>query len=96
VTQAVTVVNAPGINTSAQALAANPNRRIWTIQYWGTTPLLVRLGVGASLTAFHFSLKAGGSNDDGTGGFFSDETYKGVVTVIPLSGTARYVCIEEV
>lgn len=87
-----TTANTPAINSSASALAANANRRLWSIQNLGTNPLYVRLGAGASTTVFHVALKAGGSNDDGNGGYIVDEMWKGAVSV---AGTSpRYTVTE--
>ena len=87
-----TTVNTPSINGSGSALAANPNRKAWSIQNLGTNPLFVRLGAGASTLLFHVVLKAGGAQDDGSGGFLADQIYQGAVTV---AGTSpRYTVTE--
>lgn len=91
-TQAASQANTPSIQSSGTALSANPNRRLWSIQNLGTNPLYVRLGTGASTTVFHVALKAGGSNDDGNGGYIVDEMWKGAVSV---AGTSpRYTVTE--
>ena len=80
-------VNVPAIQTSAgNALAANGDRKAWSIQNLGTNPLFVRLGDSASNTLFHYVLKACSAQDDGSGGFISgDGTYRGVISVAGTS-----------
>ena len=90
-------INTPAIVTSAgTALAANPARIAFTIQNLsGANPLFVCLGATASTTVFHVILKAGTSQDDGTGGTLSMEmgaVYNGLVSV---AGTSpRFVVTE--
>jgi len=87
--------NTPSIASSTTALAANPKRIVWNIQNLGQNPLFVLLGTGASTSVFHFVLKAGTANDDGTGGTVGMEEgviYTGVITV---AGTSpRYTVLE--
>ncbi len=87
--------NTPSIASAATALAANTARVGWQIQNLGQNPLFVLLGSGASTTVFHFILKAGTANDDGTGGSFSQmmgTIYDGIVTI---AGTSpRYTVTE--
>lgn len=76
------VANTPEILEAAgTVLAANLDRNQWAIQNLGTNPLFVRLGAGASTSVFHVLLKGGAGADDGTGGFFSDDLYTGIVSV---------------
>ena len=66
--------NTPAISSNATALADSLGRRIaWSVQNLGMNPLYLLLGSGASTTVFHTVLKAGTSNDDGTGGSYSME-----------------------
>jgi len=89
--------NTPEILSSATALSANTDRGGFLIQNLGTNVLFVRLGSGASTTVFHFALKAGSGNDDGTGGSISmgidgPLVYTGIITI---AGTSpRYVAFE--
>jgi len=87
--------NTPAIASDATALAANSARIAWSIQNLGTNALFVRLGSGASSTVFHVVLKAGTGNDDGTGGYASQESgavYNGIITI---AGTSpRYIVLE--
>lgn len=91
-----TTANTPAIVTSAgTALAVNRNRTAWSIQNTGQNPLYVLLGSGATSSVFHFALKGGTGNEDGTGGSVSQEfgtVYTGIITV---AGTnPRFVVTE--
>jgi len=88
--------NTPSIASDATALAANAARIGWQIQNLGQNALYVRLGSGASTTVFHSALKASTSNDDGTGGSFSQMTgtiYTGIVTI---AGTSPRYTVTEI
>lgn len=88
-----TAVNVPAIVTAdGDALAANADRKLWAIQNLGQNPLFVRMATGASTALFHVILKAGTADDDGTGGFISDELHKGVVSV--AGNSPRFVATE--
>lgn len=88
--------NTPAIVTTAgTALAANAFRTAWSIQNTGQSPLYVLLGSGVTTSVFHFILKAGGGNEDGTGGAISQEfgtVYTGIITV--TGTTPRFVVTE--
>lgn len=85
--------NTPAIITAAgTVLALNQSRKVWAIQNLGTNPLFVRLGASASTSVFHVILKAGTGADDGLGGYFSDDTYTGVVSV---AGTSPRCVVTE-
>lgn len=84
----VSAANTPEILSSATALAANGNRTSWNIQNLGTNTLYVRLGADATTSVFHYVLKAGSVNDDGTGGSVGESTgavYTGIITVAGVS-----------
>lgn len=87
--------NTPSIASSTTAIASNTARICWSIQNLGTNALFVRLGTGASTSVFHFVLKAGTGNDDGTGGSVAQESgviYTGPITI---AGTSpRYTALE--
>ena len=87
--------NTPSIASDTTALAANTARAGWFIQNLGQNALYVRLGASASTTVFHYALKAGTANDDGTGGSVSQMegvVYTGVITI---AGTSpRYTMLE--
>lgn len=93
--QTATTSNTPSISSDATALASNTKRIAFVIQNLGTNPLFVRLGSGASDTVFHFVLKAGAAQDDGTGGVITSAEgviYTGIITV---AGTSpRYTVLE--
>ena len=92
----MSATNTPEIANAATALAANSVRGGWQIQNLGTNALFVRLGSGASTTVFHFVLKGGTANDDGTGGSYGENSgtlYTGIVTI---AGTSpRYTVLEK-
>lgn len=87
--------NIPSIASDTTALASNTARAGWMIQNLGQNALFVRLGAAASTTVFHIVLKAGTSNDDGTGGTVAQTAgvvYTGVITI---AGTSpRYAVME--
>lgn len=91
-----THANTPSIQSSATAIASNTKRIVWNIQNLGTNALFVLLGSGASTSVFHFVLKAGTANDDGTGGTVGQEEgviYTGIITI---AGTSpRYTVLEQ-
>lgn len=96
VAQQTTNSNTPSIASSATALASNTARTGWNIQNLGQNVLYVLLGTGASTTVFHVALKAGTSNDDGTGGSVGQE--QGVIFTGPITvaGTSpRYTVLEH-
>lgn len=87
--------NTPSIASSTTALSANNARIGWSIQNLGTNPLYVLLGAGASNSVFHFVLKAGTANDDGTGGSVAQSTGTVFTGPITISGTSpRYAVLE--
>jgi hypothetical protein len=89
------VANTPSIASAATALAANTNRLGWFIQNSGQNVLYVLLGSGASTTVWHFALKAGTANDDGTAGSIGQSAgvvYSGIITI--AGTTPRYVAME--
>lgn len=93
--RSATGANTPSIAYDATAIALNTNRSAWSIQNLGTNTLYVRLGSGATTEIFHFALKAGSVNDDGTGGSVSQSdvvVYNGIITI---AGTSpRYTVME--
>lgn len=80
--------NTPAIGADATAIAANGNRSSWFIQNLGTNTLYVRLGADATTSVFHYALKAGSVNDDGTGGSVGESSgvvYTGIITIAGVS-----------
>lgn len=85
--------NTPSIVTSGgDVIALNASRKSWGVQNLGTNPLFVRMATGASSTVFHIVLMGGIANDDGTGGYFTDDTYTGVVSA---TGTSPRFTVTE-
>lgn len=80
--------NVPTVQTSTTALAANQARLAWSIQNQSTNVLFVCLGLGASNTQYHYTLKACSVAADGTGGSIAMESgtvYNGIITVAGTS-----------
>ena len=92
--RSISETNTPSIASDATALEENASRSSFSIQNLGTNTLYVRLGSGATSSVFHFALKAGSVNDDGTGGSVDQSetvVYTGEITV---AGTSpRYVVL---
>jgi hypothetical protein len=80
------------LNTSTTASAVNAARKSITIQNQSTNVLYVALGVTASATVFHFSLKACTAAKDGTGGVVKVEDYTGLVSA---HGTGKSYTVAE-
>jgi hypothetical protein len=79
----------PGPITTAAAITLTREENL-VVQNLSTSPLFVRLGPGATTSAFHHALAAGGANDDGTGGSIEIDgrTFTGAVTF--ASAAVRY------
>lgn len=88
-------VNTPSIASATTAIASNANRKAWSIQNLGTNTLFVRLGTGATSSVFHYVLKGGTGNDDGTGGSVSQTDGVVFIGEISIAGTSpRYTVAE--
>ena len=88
-------INTPAIASSTTALASNPKRKGWSIQNLGTNVLFVRLGTGATTSIFHYCVKGGTGNDDGTGGSVSQTDGTLFTGEISISGTSpRYAVMD--
>jgi hypothetical protein len=78
-----------GIITPASGgnvIVPTAGRKLWMLQNSSTNPLYVFLGAGANLTTqVSFILKGCAVADDGSGGFISDDLYKGTVSVAGTS-----------
>jgi len=84
-----------GIGT--QVLSANSNRITLFGQNLGTLPLYVKYGLGCNQNSFNFMLYPGTAVYDGRGEKFSDDRYKGDVSVNTLSGlSSQYIFWEGV
>ena len=87
--------NTPSIASDTTAAASNAARIGWSIQNLGQNVLFVRMGAGASSSVFHFVLKAGTANDDGTGGSVSQTSGVIFTGVISIAGSSpRYTILE--
>jgi hypothetical protein len=76
-------------------LAANPARIGFSIQNNGTTAAKIAFGT-ATTNNFHYVLKGGTGDNDGTGGsisFFSGAVYTGIITVFGAT-TAKLSVLE--
>ena len=72
-----------GNSGSQTVLAANPARTGFSIQNVGTAVMQICFGPTASTTVYHFALKGGTGNNDGTGGSITFNTgtiYTGLIT----------------
>ena len=84
-----------GVGT--QVLSANSNRITLFGQNFGTLPLYVKYGLGCNSSSFNFILYPGTAAYDGRGEKFSDDRYKGDVSVNTLSGlSSQYIFWEGV
>lgn len=89
-------INTPAIATAAgDALAANTERKSWSIQNLGTNPLFVRLGGTASTSVFHYILKGATGADDGTGGSINESAGVIFTGVISVAGTSPRFVVRE-
>ena len=80
-----------------QVLSANSSRITLFGQNFGTFPLYVKYGLGCNSSSFNFMLYPGTAEFDARGEKFSDDRYKGDVSVNTLSGsTGRYIFWEGV
>jgi hypothetical protein len=66
------------------------------IQNLDDAALAVKLGASAATDSFSMILQAGTAADDGKGGFTYITDYVGPVSVIAMSGTARYIAWKRV
>lgn len=85
-------------STAITLLSAQPNnnRLGFSIQNVGTTAALIRIGGPASATVYHYSIKGGTADNDGTGGSItlsSGVIPQGIVTLFGAS-TAKCTCLE--
>lgn len=85
-----------GAVSTATALAAFTDRRLFSIQNLDTGALFVRFGTGCTTTVYDIVLKGGAGAADGSGGAIIEAgecVYGGIITVAS-SGTASYVAYD--
>jgi hypothetical protein len=83
--------------TGVQVLSANANRITMFGQNLGATPLFVKYGLGCNISSFNLILYPGTAAGDGRGEKFSDDRYKGDVSVNTTTGlSAQYIFWEGV
>lgn len=83
--------------TGVQVLSANANRITLFGHNLGTSPLFVKYGLGCNPTSFNFVLYPGTAVKDGRGEKFSDDRYKGDISVNTTTNlTASYIFWEGV
>lgn len=89
-------INTPSIVTQAgTALAANTERRGWSIQNVGTNPLFICLGATASSSVFHWVIKGGSGDSDGLGGIVSQTDGTVFTGLITVAGTTPKFTVME-
>jgi len=77
--------------TEGQIVPANATRGQVIIQNTGTTVIKIALGAAATQTAYHVSLQAASAADDGSGGVFISDFWKGAIRAI--SSAAGGTCV---
>jgi hypothetical protein len=91
------VVGTGFTGTGVQVLSANSNRIMLFGHNLGTSPLIVKYGLGCNLASFNFILYPGTALNDGRGEKFSDDRYKGDISVNTTDSlTANYIFWEGV
>ena len=82
--------------TGRQVISGNSNRITLFGQNLGTVPLIIKYGLGCNASSFNFVLPPSTALFDGRGGNFSDDRYKGDVSVNTLtSGSTGYYMFWE-
>lgn len=89
-------------STSSNSTPGTANETVFTlasgekgfIQNLDDAALAVKYGAGATTSSFSFILKAGSAADDGNGGSVIIDDWIGPVSVIAMSGTARYIATK--
>lgn len=90
-TAALTSVGA----TAGQVLAANGNRKGFSVTNTGTTTLYLVLGFGTpTATVYHYPLAACAVTHDGKGGTYTDESWLGAVQAIGSAAGGSCVIAE--
>src|SRR5271166_1471236 len=93
-----TVANAPSqqtvTSTSGSVLAANNARRELRVTNTGTVVVYLGLGQTPTSSAYHVALSACTGANDGTGGSYTSDLWKGVVNAIVASTSGTVVVTE--
>jgi len=88
-------VNPVSVTTSSGAiLNSNTARKECTIVNTGTTVIFLGLGQTPSGTAYHIALGGCTTANDGTGGTYTSDIYKGTINAIS-SAIGGTVCVTE-
>jgi hypothetical protein len=80
-------------NTSSSILASNSARKEAVVVNTGTTVIYLGLGQVPTATAYHVALSPCAIANDGTGGTYISDLWKGAINAI--SGTSGTVCVTE-
>lgn len=92
-TQEGNVGSATGMKTAVTTgLVANSKRLYFGVINSNAAVLSLKMGTGADANSL--PLAACGADDDGRGGAFFDDTYKGAVTVYNVGADYRYYVVE--
>jgi hypothetical protein len=94
-----TAVNVPSQtvidDTAETILSLNTVRRGWMVQNTGTTVIKLALGsTDPTQTAYHISLNACATADDGTGGVYTDDQWVGDVRAISSAPGGTIVILD--
>ncbi|MDP6717831.1 MAG: hypothetical protein QGF59_04230 [Pirellulaceae bacterium] len=90
----VSTTSTGGLKTSESALAANSQRKAFTLQNQKAEKLYVKFGGAATTSDYHLILSACGTAADGTGGVLSDDSCTQQIGVIAVSGSPSYTVVE--
>lgn len=80
--------------SSGQILATNAVRKELIITNTGTVTVYLALGQTPTSSAYHIALAPCGSANDGTGGVYVSDIWKGAINAI-TAGSAGTVCVTE-
>jgi|TARA_B100001971_G_C17912931_1_gene393789 hypothetical protein len=83
-----------GLRFDELVLAANNQRKSFTLQNQKAEELYVKFGSAASTSDYHLTLTACGAAADGTGGVLTDDHCTQAIYVKPASGLPSYTAVE--
>lgn len=81
-------------STSGSILATNANRKEVTVVNTGTVVVFLAFGQTPTSSAYHVALAACSSGNDGTGGTYTSDMWKGAINAI-VASTSGTVCVTE-